>query len=163
MMATWYRRLLDLCGLLAGACFAVIAVATAYDVFMRNVYGESLRGLIDLVEYGLFIATFIAAPWVLRVGGHVRVDFMVNALPPPLQRAAGFLADLMGMSISVVLLVWSIRVTIGAWQQGNMVLKAVVFPEWWIFVVMPFSAALLTIEFAIRLTQRRPASDVPGF
>lgn len=160
-MATWYRRLLDLCGLLAGACFALIALATAYDVFMRNVYGESIRGLIDIVEYGLFVATFIAAPWVLRVGGHVQVDFMVNVLPSFLQRLAGFLADLLGIAISAVLLVWSIRVTIDAWHQGNMVLKAVVFPEWWIFVVMPFSAALLVIEFTIRLTQRKPAYSAP--
>ncbi len=156
MVATLYRRLLDFCGLLAGAGFALIAVATAWDVFARNVLGQSVRGLIDVVEYALFVTTFLAAPWVLRNGGHVQVDFAVSALPASGQRAVGRFADLIGLAVSLVLLVWSTRVTIAAWQQSSMVLKAVVFPEWWVFVVMPFASLLLAIEFVVRLAQHRP-------
>lgn len=156
MLATFYRRLLDLCGALAGIGFALIALATAYDVFVRNVFGESVRGLVDLVEYALFVTTFLAAPWVLRKGGHVQVDFVVGALPPRARRGVGRLSDAIGLVICLVLLVYSTRVTIAAWQQGSMVLKAVVFPEWWVFVVMPFASLLLAIEFAIRLAGREP-------
>jgi len=151
MLATLHRRLLDFCGLLAGIGFALIAVTTAYDVFVRNVFGESVRGLIDVIEYALFVTTFLAAPWVLRKNAHVQVDFAVSALPPGAQRHAGRLADAIGLAVSLVLLVWSTRVTIAAWQQGSMVLKAVVFPEWWVFVVMPFASLLLAVEFVLRL------------
>jgi len=154
MIATLYRRLLDLCGLAAGVGFALIALATAYDVFTRNVFGASVRGLVDVVEYALFVTTFVAAPWVLRKGGHVQVDFAVGALPARARRGVGRAADATGLAISLVLLVYSTRVTIAAWQQGSMVLKAVVFPEWWIFAVMPFASVLLAVEFAIRLGQR---------
>ena len=152
MIATFYRRLLDLCGLAAGVGFALIALATTYDVFVRNVFGQSVRGLVDVVEYALFVTTFVAAPWVLRKGGHVQVDFAVGALAPRARRGVGRLADAMGLAISLVLLVYSTRVTIAAWQQGSMVLKAVVFPEWWVYAVMPFASLLLAIEFAIRLS-----------
>ena len=77
-----YERVLGLCGLLAGAAFALMAVATAWDVFARNVLGTSVRGLVDVVEYGLLGATFLAAPWVLRQGGRVQVDFVVDARAP---------------------------------------------------------------------------------
>jgi TRAP-type C4-dicarboxylate transport system permease small subunit len=154
MIATLHRRVLDLCGALAGIGFALIALATAYDVFVRNVFGESVRGLVDIVEYALFVTTFLAAPWVLRLSGHVQVDFAVSALPPRARRGVGRLCDAIGLAISLVLLVYSTRVTIAAWQQGSMVLKAVVFPEWWVFVVMPFATLLLAIEFAIRLAGR---------
>lgn len=162
MIATLYRRLLTSCGVLAGASFALIAVATAYDVFARNVFGESVRGLVDIVEYALFVTTFVAAPWVLREGAHVRVDFAVNALPPVAHRRVGHLTNAIGLAISVVLLVYSTRVTIAAWQQGSMVLKAVVFPEWWVFVVMPFSSLLFAIEFTIRLGERRTVRAASG-
>ncbi|HEY0878008.1 MAG TPA: TRAP transporter small permease [Zeimonas sp.] len=161
MIATLHRRLLDLCGVLAGVGFALIALATAWDVFTRNVFGESVRGLVDVVEYALFVTTFLAAPWVLRKGGHVQVDFAVSALPPRARRGAARLSDAVGLAIALVLLVYSTRVTFAAWQQGSMVLKAVVFPEWWVFVVMPFASLLLAIEFAIRLGGRETTRQAP--
>ncbi len=158
MIAALYARLLDLCGLIAGFGIGLIALGTGWDVFARNVFGESVRGMVDLVEYALYATTFIAAPWVLRKGGHVQVDFVVASLRPAARRAVERIADVVGLAISVVLLIWSIRVTVASWQQGNMVIKALVFPEWWVYVVMPFSALLLIVEFTIRLTGRRAAS-----
>ncbi|RPH66164.1 MAG: TRAP transporter small permease [Burkholderiales bacterium] len=156
-----YVRLLELCGLLAGLGFALIAVATAWDVFLRNVLGGGVRGLIDTVEYALFATTFLAAPWVLYKGGHVQVDFAVAALAPSPRRWMQRLGDLIGFAISVVLVVYSVRVMVAAWQQGNLVLKAIVFPEWWVFAVMPFSLLLLAIEFLRRLIAReRPSATL---
>lgn len=161
MIPAWYRRLLELCGLVAGLGFALIALATGYDVFMRNVYGQSVRWLIDVVEYALFVTTFVAAPWVLRHNAHVRVDFAVEALPQRARRGVMWLADAAGLAVSATLLVYSIRVTYAAWAQHSMVLKSVVFPEWWIYAVMPFSALLLCIEFALRLTGRVASGHAP--
>lgn len=78
-----YARLLDWLGVAAGAVFALIAVTTAYDVLARSAAGVTVKGLADLVEYALFAATFLAAPWLLRQNGHVQVDFLVTALPAP--------------------------------------------------------------------------------
>lgn len=150
----FYDRLLHLCGLLAGLTFAVIAAATAYDVFLRNVMGDGVRGLIDLIEYGLFVTTFLAAPWVLRQGGHVQVDFAIELLPPRPRVWLQRFGDLIGLAVSLLLLVYSTRVTLSAYEQGSLVLKAVIFPEWWVFAVMPPSSALLCIEFLRRLLQR---------
>ncbi len=156
-----YSRLLDLCGLLAGAGFGVIALATAWDVFLRNVMGDGIRGLIDVIEYALFVTTFLAAPWVLRHSGHVQVDFVVAALPAAQRVWPQRAADVIGLAVTLVLLVYSARVTFSAWQQGSLVLKAVVFPEWWAFAVMPFSSLLLVIEFLRRLTaNERPAATL---
>ncbi|ODS96396.1 MAG: hypothetical protein ABS56_13270 [Lautropia sp. SCN 69-89] len=157
-----YERVLALCGLLAGLAFALMALATAWDVFARTVLGASVRGLVDVVEYGLFVTTFLAAPWVLHQGGHVQVDFAVAALAPSRRLHVQRLGDMVGLAASLVLLVYSTRVTIAAWQQGNLVLKAIVFPEWWVFAVMPPSMLLLAFEFARRLAAReRPSAAAP--
>lgn len=162
MTPNWYRRLLELCGLLAGAGLALIALATAYDVFARNVFGQSVRWLVDVVEYALFVTSFVAAPWVLRHNGHVRVDFAVEALPGRARRFVAGLADAAGLAVSVVLLVYSFRVTLAAWQQHSMVLKSIVFPEWWLYSVVVFASLLLSTEFALRLRARLAGRDTPG-
>ncbi len=157
MIGRLHRQLLNLCGLLAGLGLTAIAVATSYDVIARNLVGQSTRGLLDLVEYGLYATTFLAAPWVLRENAHVQVDFVVGALAPRRRRVVEAIANLIGLVVSLVLLVYSIRVTYAAWAQKSMVLKAISFPEWWIYVVIPFASTLLVIEFVLRLWGRVPS------
>jgi TRAP-type transport system small permease protein len=146
-----YARLLDALGVGAGAVFALIALATTYDVALRNIAGGTVNGLVELVEYALFVSTFLAAPWLLRHNGHVQVDFLVTALPERMQSGMRRIGDAVGLAVCVVLLVYAVRVTYGAWQSGSLVLKTMIFPEWWLFAVIAVSMALLVLEFVRRL------------
>lgn len=146
-----YGRVLDLFGLLAGLGYAVTAVMTAIDVALRNSGAGSINGLVDLIEYGLFASTFLAAPWVLQQGGHVRVDFVVNTLPRFGRKAADMFGNLLGLLVSAIMLHYSVRVTVQAYDQGSLILKSIVFPEWWALAVIPVATLMLTVEFARRL------------
>jgi TRAP-type C4-dicarboxylate transport system permease small subunit len=146
-----YERLLDLLGVGAGAVFGVIALATTYDVVLRSITGVTLAGLAELVEYTLFASTFLAAPWLLRHNGHVQVDFAVGALSERPRRLVRRIADAVGLIVCLVLLVYASQVTWDAWRNGSIVLKTLVFPEWWLFAVIVVSMVLLVLEFARRL------------
>ncbi len=146
-----YERLLDLLGVGAGAAFGVVALATTWDVLMRSATGSTLAGLAEAVEYTLFAATFLAAPWLLRQNGHVQVDFALNALPERLRRPVRRCGDVIGLGVCALLLFYAVQVTWAAWRSGSVVLKTLVFPEWWLFAVIAVSMALLVLEFARRL------------
>ncbi len=149
-----YERLLDLLGVGAGAVFGLIALATTYDVVLRSISGGTLAGLAglaELVEYALFAASFLAAPWLLRHNGHVQVDFAVGALPERPRRIVRRIADTVGLLVCAVMLYYAAQVTRDAWRNGSIVLKTLVFPEWWLFAVVVVSMALLVLEFARRL------------
>ena len=146
-----YERLLDLLGGGAGAVFGLIALATTYDVVLRSITGATLAGLVELVEYTLFASTFLAAPWLLRHNGHVQVDFAVSALSERPRRLVRRIGDLVGLLVCLVLLVYAVQVTWKAWSDGSIILKTLVFPEWWLFAVIVASMALLVLEFARRL------------
>ncbi len=146
-----YERLLDILGVGAGAAFGLIALATSWDVIARSLGGGTLHGLADIVEYVLFAATFLAAPWLLRQNGHVRVDFLVNALPSALRHPLRRATDALGLAVCLTLLYYAALVTYRAWAGHNIVLKTVVFPEWWLYAVIVVSMALLSLEFARRL------------
>lgn len=163
-MRSGYTRLLDGLGLLAGIVFAVTAVATTYDVALRTWAGGGVRGMVEWVEYGLFAATFLAAPWLLRQNGHVQVDFLVTTLPVAAQRVVRCVADLIGLMVCALLLWYAARVTWDAWSSGSIVLKSMVFPEWWIFAVVAVSMLLLVLEFARRLVVGDTAvADIKDF
>lgn len=152
--STAYGRFLDATGVAAGAVFAAMALATTFDVLRRSAGGGTVRGLVELVEYALFAATFLAAPWLLRHDGHVRVDFAVRALPGRAAAAVRLAADAVGLAVSLTLLVYAARVAYRSWASGGIVLKTLVFAEWWLYAVIVVSAFLLVLEFARRLVGR---------
>lgn len=157
-----YGRILDGLGVLAALAYAVAAVVTTLDVALRGSAGITLRGLVDLMEYGLFVTTFLAAPWVLRHNGHVQVDFLVNALPAPAGRLLEGLANVIGLIVSAVLLAFSWQAVAQAHAQGTLVFKAIVFPEWWVLSALPVSCLLLTVEFLRRLLLTGRRGDQRG-
>ncbi|MDQ2927183.1 MAG: TRAP transporter small permease [Pseudomonadota bacterium] len=157
-----YGRFLDALGVAAGAVFAAVALATTFDVLRRDVSGSTVKGLGDLVEYALFVTTFLAAPWLLRQGGHVQVDFLVTELPQRAARLARRVGDTVGLAVCVVLFVSAVRVTWRSWASGSIVLKTVVFPEWWLYAVIVVSMLLLALEFVRRLIVGQGAAPAPA-
>ena len=163
-----HAALLKGCGLLAGVAFAVIAVLVTLNVVLRNLGVTNFPWLLEVSEYVLYIGTFLAAPWVLRLGAHVRVDLLLGMLPRTGARVAGAVADGCGLLFCVLLARHGWNVTADAFSRGDMMFKELVIPEWPLLAVIPFSAALLVIEFARRLfhaelsTGRHVDTDAPS-
>ena len=141
---------------LVALLFGVGTALIALDVALRNLVGTGFPWLIDAIEYGLFAGTFLAAPWVLREGAHVRIDIVVTTLPPRGAALLDRIADLIGLAVCLILLWYGIKVTLTAYSLGSMVLKSVIFPEWWALAIVPLSSLLLAIEFVLRLRRAMP-------
>ena len=157
---TYFGRIVDFLALLVGLMFGIGTALIALDVALRNLAGTGFPWLIDAIEYGLFAGTFLAAPWVLREGAHVRVDIVVTTLPPRGAALLEALADLIGLAVCLILLWYGVKVTLTAQALGSMVLKSIIFPEWWALAVVPVSSLLLAVEFVLRL--RRAGHPAPA-
>lgn len=138
-------------GVLVAASILFITVGISIDVIARNVGNSILPWMLEATEYCLFIATFLGAPWVLHLGEHVRIDMVVDKLPARAARGVEIAMNLLGLGVSLVLLWFSTKVTLTAHNDGALVIKELVFPEWWIFSVVVVSSVLLCIEFVVRL------------
>jgi TRAP-type C4-dicarboxylate transport system permease small subunit len=146
-----YARFLDALGAATGLLIALGTLLIAVDVAMRNLWQTGLPWIGDVIEYGMYATTFIAAPWVLRHGAHVRVDIIVTSVPTPVGRAMEILADLGGLTVSVLLLCYSLVATEASYAHGSLIMKSLIFPEWWVLAVMPVSCLLLSVEFLLRI------------
>jgi TRAP-type C4-dicarboxylate transport system permease small subunit len=163
-----YAWLLDSCGTLAGLILAALAVLVSIDVLIRNVGIGNLPWAIEVVEYALFVATFLAAPWVLHQGAHVRVDLLVTSVPGPVARVMELIVDVIGLMVSLTFLYYGLAAALDAYRIGSRIFKELIVAEWWLLAVIPASAFLLAIEFSLRLARAGAAADptsdrdVPG-
>lgn len=158
-----YGAMLHACGLAAGLAIAMLAVLITLDVILRNFGITNFPWLLEVSEYVIYGATFLAAPWVLHLGSHVRVDLLVSVLPARLARGLGLIAELMGLMACATLAWHGLRVTLDTFSRGDMLYKELVIPEWPLLAVIPLSGALLSAEFARRFAAAlRGGADVPG-
>jgi len=155
-----YGWLIDALGMLGGCLFGAMALGIGADVLARSLTGRGIFWMIEVLEYGLLVATLCAAPWGLREGAHVTVELVQNAVGPRLRRTMRIASALLGAAIAAITFHYGWAATAVAAGRGSMIFKSLVFPEWWLLAAVPVGMALLTIEFlrlaALLLAGREP-------
>jgi TRAP-type C4-dicarboxylate transport system permease small subunit len=155
-MTRAWSRLMNACGALAALALGAMALLVTADVLIRNLTSGALPWVLEVSEYTLPFATFLAAPWILYRNQHVRLDVLLTALPAHAARWLERVVDTMGLAISLLLLWYGFAALADSFRQDSLVIKAMTFSEWWLFVPFVFCFALLSIEFVRRLA--RPGS-----
>lgn len=147
-MYAWVMRA---CGGLSAATFGVITLMVCFDVLSRNLGLRSLPWINEVTEYALPLATLAAAPWLMWRNQHVRLDLLGVVLSQAGQRVVDRMAALLGLAVSLTLTWYGLMTVLDSRSAGSLVLKALVFPEWWLYVPFPISFALLAVECARRV------------
>lgn len=154
------------CGVLAALIVGAALVLVCYDVLSRNVGLHTLTWIVELTEYALPLATLLAAPWLLFRFEHIRLDVLQQVLSPDAQRHVNRVAMVVGFAVCVIVAWYGIGVIRDAMQIGALVMKTLVFPEWWLFVPVPVCFGLMAVECARRVFAHDPGQGahalVPG-
>ena len=148
-MTLFYPRLLQGLAACAAVLLGASALAITVDVIGRNVGLGALPWILEVSEYVLPLATFLVAPWLLHRNEHVRLDILLRGWP-----WLHHLTNLVGLAVCGVLVLYGVRTSLNSAQQGAMVFKSVVFPEWWLYAPVPLCFGLLAVEFIRRLAGR---------
>jgi TRAP-type transport system small permease protein len=153
MLGRAYGRLLHAGAVVAALLLGLLALLVTGDVVARNLGVGTLPWILEVSEYGLPLATFLVAPWLLYRNEHVRLDVLLTAIPRTAARALDCCSDVVGLGVSLVFVVYGVRAVTSSAQQGSMVIKSVVFPEWWLYAPVPVCFAFLVVEFVRRLVR----------
>ena len=158
-----YHQLMQGCGVASSLVIGVVVLLVTCDVIARNLGFGGFPWAVEVSEYSLPLATFLAAPWLLYKNEHVRVDVLLTALPASIARQIDRAADLVGLAVCLVFVWYGIKVIADSMQLGSMIIKTLVIPEWWTFVLVPVCFALVAIEFLRRMfTVSGVVSRQPG-
>lgn len=149
-----WGALLDGLGLLACLLIAIMVVVICADVVARNLGWGNLPWATEVAEYTLYLSTFLAAPWLVRQGAHVRMDIVLKTLPDGLAWWLELVMDAVAIVTCASLMLASAKATLASAEQGSLVFKILVFPEWWLLAPAAVLFGVLAVEFFWRLRRQ---------
>jgi TRAP-type transport system small permease protein len=149
-LSNFFGRLFDALAIAAALTLLAMVIAVTADIVLRNVVGRGFVWANEVSEYALYIMTLLTAPWLLRRGQHVRLDIALTLVPPRVAWLMEALGDLLGFSVSIVLVRYGLAMTADSFRLGAITIKNLVFPEWWLLAPLPIAFALLAVEFVFR-------------
>lgn len=75
-----------LMGYAATAVLVLMMMLTVTDVFLRYFFNAPITGTTEITELMLVVVVFPAFAWTAVSGKHIKVDLIVDLLPPRIQK-----------------------------------------------------------------------------
>jgi TRAP-type C4-dicarboxylate transport system permease small subunit len=136
---------------------AALVVTPLAQITMRGVFNVPLAGAEELAKYFLICLTFLAASYVTREGGQIRMEEFQFLLPPKPRWILQLAIEACGVAVFGVLLVASV-VTVT--RNLNSVTPVLEIPFWLFFAPLVLGSLLLVLETLAMLVHtwraRRP-------
>lgn len=144
---TLFRRITDAMAVLAGLLLVAIVLIICIDVGMRYFFSKPQVWTVEICEYFVFGITFLGAPWLLRVGGHVNVDLLTERLPKRPRDVLGVFSCVVGAFVSGVLTYYGVVTAIDCYQTGVLEVRTLDVPKYYFMILISIGYLMLFGEF----------------
>jgi tripartite ATP-independent transporter DctM subunit len=91
-----FSRWTNIFGLAALFCMVVV---TFIDVFMRYIFSQPIKGVLEITEVMMICAVFLAVAHTQNEKGHISIDVITARLTPKAQVVMEFITNLLGVGI----------------------------------------------------------------
>ena len=130
-------------GILIFISFLMIVV----DVTMRIVGLKPPLYTIAVVEYILLWFAMMAAPWLVRIKGHVFIDAVTQFLPSVVKTIVAKIVYLICIISSSIYCIHASKLFWDAWSKNMIDVRSVDMPQWILFGPMPICFFFVATEF----------------
>ena len=141
-------RVVDSLAVLAGIILCALIVLICVDVAARNFKLFAIPWSLEGAQIALYCMTFLAAPWVLKLGGHIAVDLLVQNIKPERARKLGRITSAIGAIVCAILTYYSVRVFLAFAIDGQHIHGALIYPRWLVYIPAPLTFFLMFLIFA---------------
>ena len=135
---------------LAGSAVVVLGLiitAVCVQIIMRYFLNRPLTWVIEMTEYALLYVTFLGGAWLLKQGGHVRVDIITGLMNVRWKNRCAVFSSALGLFVSLVLTIFGVIVTYDYWARGMFKPTILEFPTWIVLLSIPLGSLFLGIRF----------------
>jgi len=150
-LGTLLKRVTDAMAVLAGVFLVAIVFIICIDVGMRYFFDRPQVWTVEICEYLVFAITFLGAPWLLRVGGHVNVDIVTERLSTRTRHVLNVVSALIGAVACLVLTYFGAVTAVDCFRSGVLEVKTLDVPKYYFMVVMSIGYLFLLAEFLRQL------------
>ncbi len=146
-LAAGYMAVLNAFRVMSGVVIFSIFVLIVADVIMRLTGIPPWTYISAIVEYGLLWFTMLAAPYLVRIKGHVFIDAVTQLLTPGLKGVLAKFVYLICVTACLVFSSFSFDLLIEAFASGEIDTRGEDMPLWALLLPLPFCFFLVAIEF----------------
>ena len=138
------------------ALLASYFVLVLLQVFFRYVLNESLFWAEEVVRGAMLWGVMLSSALVAAARGHIRVEVLELMLPPRGRRVVIWMANVLTLAFSLILLWAGIQFVERTWFQQSPVLD---LPKWTVYLAIPIGAALESLLMMLTWNRDVPTPD----
>ena len=131
----------------AGFLLVAGVLIVSFEVLMRYFVQKPQVWTVEVCEYILFSLAFLGAPWLLKQGGHVSVDIVIEHLGSKSQNRLRLLSAATGVIISAIICWFSLMPAWDCYKSGVVVTKTLTIPKHYFLVLISIGYLFLLVEF----------------
>ena len=143
-----FDRIIDTMAFVAGILLVATVLIVCIEVCMRYFVHKPQVWTVEVCEYILFSIAFLGAPWLLKMGGHISVDVVIEHLGSKSQDRLRLLSMVAGVLISAVICWFSLATSWDCYKSGVLVTKTLIIPKHYFLILIFLGYFLLLVEFA---------------
>ncbi|MHC5654092.1 TRAP transporter small permease [Stappia sp.] len=125
----------------------VVAIA---QVVARYIFNNSLYWSEELILYSLITMSFLTASMGVRYAAHISVVALYAFVGPRMARGLHYVAALLGMIFSGVLIYYGARLYLNTMNMGQLS-PAMRIPVGLVYLVIPVSGAMMLMRYLLIL------------
>ncbi len=129
------RGYCNIVGILTPVLVAAIVVFICIDIVCRSVFNSPINGGIEIVQCLIAAAGFAAMARTTYADGHIRIDSLVNTLPPKVSYVVDIVMNLIPMTV-IPLVVFASFTRLFESIISNEVTTIVEWPMWPFLIIM---------------------------
>jgi TRAP-type C4-dicarboxylate transport system permease small subunit len=152
--------IIELLAYLAGIILLVMTFVVTGAALMRYLGFRPPIWTLQFTEYALLWFTFLGAAWLLREGGHIRIDTLITRLYIKNRHKVEIINDVLGFIVCVIVFWFGTQHSIDLYQREIMEVKGTIVPKFPIFLIIPIGGLALSIQFGRQFFQKIKSS--PG-
>ena len=132
---------------LAGVLVAAVCLIIAYDVAARNLGFQPPASTVALTEYALLYFTMAAAPYLVRVKGHIVVEVVYQRLGPRTKARLDRFILIVCILTSLTVAILAALLMVEAIVRGEIEIRSLDAPRWILFAPLVVGFSLIALEF----------------
>jgi len=142
-----YNGLINGLAIISGLMLAIILGGIVLDVTIRTLGYNSLQWYSAIAEYCLLFSTMLAAPWLVRLKGHVVVESLFLAMPQKVRLVMAKFAYLVCIGLSLLFAYYGFLEMVETFGSKELDIRSIDMPKWILFIPFPLGFTLVALEF----------------
>jgi TRAP-type C4-dicarboxylate transport system permease small subunit len=132
---------------IAGVLLVTMALVVSYNVLMRYFIGKPPVWVTEITEWILLYATFLAAAWVLKEDGHVKIDVVLIRLSQKNQYVLSVVVCVLGILTCGFFAYHGAKAVYSLYKRDVIMMGMILMPKYILVAVIPLGILLSLIQF----------------